>query len=116
MVVMVNGEYTYQYKCCKELFLIRGDRVDLLIYVSHLLGDHEMSGTRSMAVKYWVDLHLRSRHFPARPFICIARDGTCAMRLEESSSILEGGLMCGARHDRDRTKPGEVEEGAIGVW
>ena len=113
---MVNGEYAYEYKCCKELFLIRGDRVDLLIYVSHLLGDHEMSGTRSMAVKYWVDLHLRSRHFPARPFICIARDGTCAMRLEESSSILEGGLMCGARHDRDRTKPGEVEEGAIGVW
>jgi len=113
---MVNGEYTYQYKCCKELFLIRGDRIDLLIYISHLLCDHEMSGTRSMTVKHWVDLHLRSRHFPARPFICIARYGTCAKRLEESSSILEGLNMCGARHDRDRSKAEEAEEGAVGVW
>ena len=109
MVVMVNGEYTYEYECCKEFLFIRGDRIDLLIYISHLLGDHEVPGTRLMNVKYWVDLHLRSRHFPARPFVCLAWCGTSAKRLEESSSILEGGLkVCGMRHDRARSKLGEA--------
>ena len=69
MVVMVNGDYTYEYKCCKELFLIRRDRIDLCVYIGYLLGDHEMPDTRSMTVKCWADLHLRSRHFPARPFV-----------------------------------------------
>lgn len=114
MVVLLNGEYTYEYECCKELLLVLGDRIDLLIYISHLLSDHEMPGPKLMTLKYWVNLYLRSGHFPARPFVCVARYRTSAKRLEETSSILEGGLNeCGVRHDRDCSKPGE---GAGWVW
>jgi hypothetical protein len=45
-MMMVNGEYAYEHELCKELLLIRGNRIDLLIYISNLLGDHEMPGIR----------------------------------------------------------------------
>jgi hypothetical protein len=46
VVVMLDGEYTYEYERCKVLLLIRGDRIDLLIYISHLLGEHEVPGDK----------------------------------------------------------------------
>src|SRR5882757_7581508 len=56
VMVSANGEYTDEYEVRKELLLIRGNRIDLLIYISNLLGDHEMPGARLTTLTCLIDL------------------------------------------------------------
>ena len=48
MVMVVNSEDTNEYEVDKEVLFIHGNRIDLVVYISNLLGDHEMAGARLM--------------------------------------------------------------------
>lgn len=48
MVMVVNSEDTNEYEVGKEVLFIHGNRLDLVVYISNLLSDHEMTGAKLM--------------------------------------------------------------------
>lgn len=102
--MVVNGEDTNEYEVRKEVLFIRGDRLDLVVDIGNLLGDHEMAGIRLLML-YFERLgrpHVRSGHFPALPFVRILWWGTRTKRLEQLSSILDSLNAGGVRHGQRR--------------